>query len=316
MHIVDFVSDPVVPLHLCMTSAYRILLPLILSHSVFAINFATDARHQKTVPQAAPAAGPDSVLPGTPRSDDDYKVTFTLGHLNDGSTGTIDIRVHPGWAPAGAQRFKELLDSNFFDDSKFFRVIPGFVAQFGLAGDAKLTGKWIRKVIHDDPPMYIPNSRGRVTFATAGKDSRAVQIFINLADNTYLDSQGFTPFAEVISGMDVVDKLYSEYGEGAPLGKGPSQNAVESLGNKYLEEAFPKLSTIDSVTVFPQEGASTLWGNFGRISFILTCLVGILAIGTVTLYRTGKLEKLLAAVVQRAGQWKRSTFTDATAHQP
>lgn len=298
---------------------------IMLVHQGLAVNFVGRSAQPSDLggaEQAAPAAAPGYQLPGTPSATDEYKVVFTVGNLNDGSNGTIVMNVHPGWAPIGARRFKDLLDTNFFENSKFFRVMPGFVAQFGLAADAKASGQWMKKFIKDDPPLNIPNSRGRVTFASAGQDTRAVQIFINTANNFGLDAQNFTPFAEVTDGMDVVDKLYAGYGDGAPLGSGPGQRAIEALGNNYLDENFPKLSTIKSV-MLPLANApslwDTLWYAFWRISFTLMG-VAVIAFGVNALYRAGKLEKVLALAnlkwKELLARFQRSTSADPRVHEP
>jgi len=135
----------------------------------------------------------------------------------------------------------------FFDNVRFFRVIDGFMAQFGISGDPAVAATWREKKIRDDDTL-TQNKRGRLTFATAGKDTRTTQIFINFRDNLFLDSQGFAPFAEVVEGMDTVEKLYKGYGEGAPSGKGPDQMLCQTKGNAYLKDKFPKLSFIKSVT--------------------------------------------------------------------
>lgn len=164
--------------------------------------------------------------------------------------GDVVIRVHRGWAPRGADRFYNLVKIGYYDGCKFFRVIDGFMAQVGMHGDPAVNAKWRGAAIADDP-ITQDNTRGRVTFAAqAQPDTRTTQIFINTADNTRLKQYGaFAPFGEVVEGMEVVDSLYSGYGEGAPRGRGPSQGRIMSEGNDYLERAFPKLDTIISARV-------------------------------------------------------------------
>lgn len=181
------------------------------------------------------------------------EVTFNVANLNDGSQGQFTVLVHPEWAPLGAQRFADLVQASFFSDVRFFRVIPDFMAQFGISGDPAVAAQWRHKNIADDPNK-VSNSRGRLSFAMAGPGTRTTQIFINFKDNSFLDSQGFSPFAEVVSGMDVVDKLYGGYGEGAPSGNGPNQGAVQSQGNAYLKQSFPKLSYITSASALETTG--------------------------------------------------------------
>jgi len=167
--------------------------------------------------------------------------------LDDSRSGNFTIEVHPDWAPNGAARFKELVEGNFFPDVRFFRVVPGFMAQFGISGDPNTAAKWQNANIQDDP-VKQSNGRGYVTFATAGPNTRTTQMFINFKDNTFLDSQGFSPFGKVVSGMDTVDALYNGYGEGAPSGNGPDQGRVQQEGNAYLSQDFPKLSFVKGVT--------------------------------------------------------------------
>ena len=168
----------------------------------------------------------------------------------DTSKGAIVIAVHRDWAPLGADRFYALTKMGFYDGDRFFRALRGFVVQFGVNGDPKVNKDWSQISIKDDPPK-VSNKRGTVTFATSGPDSRSTQVFINLGDNTRLDSQGFTPFGEVTEGMENVEKFYMDYGDGPPSGSGPDQAALSDIGNSYLEEHFPKLDYIKSAKVVP-----------------------------------------------------------------
>merc|ERR1711907_344978 len=174
-----------------------------------------------------------------------YSVEFTV-NLEPGKQGTFVVEVNPSWAPLGAARFRELIDSNFFKAARFFRVIDGFMAQFGIHANPKIAAEWRDKKLKDDP-VKESNKRGMVSFATSGKNSRITQMFINFKDNSNLDGMGFSPFAQVKGdGMAVVDQLYKGYGEGAPSGKGPEQGRIQSEGNKYLKKSFPNLSYIVS----------------------------------------------------------------------
>jgi peptidyl-prolyl cis-trans isomerase A (cyclophilin A) len=172
-------------------------------------------------------------------------VQFELANLEDGSSGVVQIQLEPDWAPKGVARLEELVGIGFYQNCRFFRVLPGFVAQFGIAADPALQAKWKSNPIADDP-VRVTNERGTVVFATAGPNTRTTQLFINTnpRGNGFLDKQGFSPIGRVIQGMDLVDKLYSGYGEGAPSGRGPSQGMIQAKGNSYLEEAFPKLTYI------------------------------------------------------------------------
>ena len=164
------------------------------------------------------------------------------------SKGPFVIEVHREWAPIGADRFYNLVKNGFFEDVRFFRVISGFMAQFGIHGTPAVQSAWRAASLKDDP-VRQSNKRSTVTFATAGPDTRTTQFFINFGDNTGLDKQGFAPFGEVVSGMGVVDKINAEYGEGAPRGKGPDQGRLQSEGNAYLNKEFPKLDYIKSATI-------------------------------------------------------------------
>jgi peptidyl-prolyl cis-trans isomerase A (cyclophilin A) len=166
------------------------------------------------------------------------------------SKGTFVIEVTRAWAPLGADRFYNLVKNGYYDDCRFFRVLSGFMAQFGINGDPKLNAVWSQARIKDDP-VKQSNKRGFVTYAMGGPNTRTTQLFINYSDgNSGLDSQGFSPFGKVIgNGMKVVDSLYSGYGEGAPGGAGPDQGLVQMQGNAYLEKSFPKLDYIKSAVI-------------------------------------------------------------------
>jgi peptidyl-prolyl cis-trans isomerase A (cyclophilin A) len=166
----------------------------------------------------------------------------------DTSKGVFVVEVHRDWAPNGADRFYNLVKNGFFNGARFFRVIPGFMVQFGINGDPNVAAAWRDANIKDDP-VKQSNARGMITFATAGPDTRTTQVFINFGDNAGLDGQGFSPFGKVVEGMDVVDALYGGYGEGAPQGHGPNQGVVQRLGNAYLEKAFPKLDYINKAAI-------------------------------------------------------------------
>ncbi len=169
-----------------------------------------------------------------------YRVNF------DTSQGGFAVEVHRNWAPIGADRFYNLVKSGYYDNSRFFRVIQGFMVQFGLAASPKENLEWGK--IADDPVIQS-NKQGYITFATAGPFTRTTQVFINYGDNARLDKDGFAPFGQVVSGMDVVQKLYPEYGEGAPGGNGPAQERVTAEGNSYLDKEFPKLDYIKTAKI-------------------------------------------------------------------
>jgi peptidyl-prolyl cis-trans isomerase A (cyclophilin A) len=161
--------------------------------------------------------------------------------------GAFVIEVTRAWAPLGADRFYNLVKNGYYDNCRFFRVLKGFMAQFGINGDPKVNAVWRPARIQDDP-VKQSNKRGFVTYAMGGPNTRTTQLFINYNDrNSQLDAQGFSPFGKVISGMDIVDKLYADYGEGGE--GGPDQGRIQMEGNPYLEKSFPKLDFIKSAVI-------------------------------------------------------------------
>ena len=171
-----------------------------------------------------------------------YKAKF------DTSKGTFVIEVHRDWAPIGADRFYNLVKNGFYDDDRFFRVIQGFMVQFGINGNPQVSAQWENANLKDDP-VTQSNKPGFITFATRGPNTRTTQVFINYNDNQRLDTMGFAPFGQVTLGMEVVQSLYSGYGEGAPRGAGPSQPRMQADGNAYLASQFPKLDYITKATI-------------------------------------------------------------------
>jgi peptidyl-prolyl cis-trans isomerase A (cyclophilin A) len=166
------------------------------------------------------------------------------------SQGEFVVEARRAWAPHGVDRFHELLRMHYFDQSRFFRVVPGFIAQFGVHRDFNVHGKWREYFIADDPPQQ-KNLRGTLAFAMSGGGTRATEIFINLADDPALDQQGFVPFAKVVQGMDVVDKFYAGYGEMRPEGKYIDPTRVEGEANEYLVQRFPNLDYISKTEILP-----------------------------------------------------------------
>jgi len=165
------------------------------------------------------------------------------------SQGDFIVETSRAWAPRGADRFHELVNMRYFDEGRFFRVVKGFIAQFGVHRDFDVHGKWRNFFILDDPPRE-KNLRGTLAFAQSGPHTRATEIFINLADNPMLDAQGFVPFGKVVEGMDVIDKLYSGYGEMRPQGE-IDPGRVEEGANAYLVPRFPKLDYIKRAVFLP-----------------------------------------------------------------
>ncbi|MCA9016105.1 MAG: peptidylprolyl isomerase, partial [Planctomycetaceae bacterium] len=215
----------------------------LVAVSFVGCNSETPTGGDPEVPEAASKGGTSTT------SADDYQVLLKT------TKGDVLLQVHPEWSPKGAARFKELVELGFYDNCAFFRVIGGFMAQVGINGDPTLHAKWRDNNIMDDP-VVESNKRGYVSFAKTGApNSRSTQFFINFGDNSNLDGMGFSPFAQVISGMDVVDSLYNGYGEGAPRGGGPDQQRVVGEGNPYLKQEFPMLDYIVKATIVGQEPA-------------------------------------------------------------
>ena len=165
------------------------------------------------------------------------------------SKGDFVVEVTRAWSPAGADHFYNLVSHGYLDGVRFFRVIEGFMAQFGINGNPELAALLQEENILDDP-VVESNTRGKMTFAKASQpNSRSTQIFINLVPNTNLDALGFSPFGEIVEGMEVVDQLYSGYGEGAPQGMGPNQGRAQAEGNAYLNAEFPNLDYVERASI-------------------------------------------------------------------
>ena len=246
-----------------MNNALRIAL---LACASVALSVAAAAQTSSSAPAkkpaaGAPASGATSPVPGRyeaallhpetlrAKAPDEYEVKFVT------TAGDFTIKVHRAWSPNGADRFYNLVRHHFYDGASFFRVIHGFMAQFGLSPYPQVNAAWENANIKDDP-IKQSNHRGYITFAMSSQpNSRSTQVFINLVDNNFLDKSGFAPFGEVTEGLENVDKIYSGYGEGAPDGNGPRQDYVGARGHTYLEKNFPKLDVIRSATVVPAAAA-------------------------------------------------------------
>jgi peptidyl-prolyl cis-trans isomerase A (cyclophilin A) len=218
----------------------------ILSLIVICAAAAASACQKSDKAPATSGGAPDFHNPADPafatQAPDSFRARFAT------TKGEFVIAVHRAWAPLGADRFYNLVRSGYYDGVRFFRVLPGFMAQFGIHGDTAVTTAWRERRIPDDP-VRRTNLRGMVTFATGGPGTRTTQIFINYGSNDRLDAMGFAPFGQVVEGMDVVDKLYGGYGEGAPAGRGPDQFRLNVEGEKYLARQFPKLDKINKATI-------------------------------------------------------------------
>jgi peptidyl-prolyl cis-trans isomerase A (cyclophilin A) len=189
---------------------------------------------------AAAAAPPQLLHPDTlhAKAPSTYRASFVT------TRGTFVVTVHRAWSPRGADRFYNLVRARFFDGVTFFRVVKGFVVQFGISPDPKVSKAWQTATIKDDP-VKASNTPGTITFADAGPDTRTTQVFVNLGDNAALDGRGFSPFGRVTSGMRVVNALYGGYGE-EPTSK---QQEISTQGNAYLQKQFPKLDHIETARI-------------------------------------------------------------------
>ena len=235
----------------------KIALATGVATAIFVFNSAAIATEtDKPATQGQPTASdtgktnPALLDPGqaTTQAPDAFRVKLET------TKGDVVILVNRSWAPNGADRFYNLVKIGYYDEVAFYRVIKGFMAQCGFNGDPDVSTSWSRAKISDDPVIQT-NTRGMVTFAQpSAPDARTTQFFVNFGDNSYLKQHGaFAPFAKVIAGMDVMDSIYSGYGEGAPQGRGPSQSRVAREGNTYLKESFPKLDYITRATIVEAE---------------------------------------------------------------
>jgi peptidyl-prolyl cis-trans isomerase A (cyclophilin A) len=228
--------------------------------AVAALALAALAAGCRSAPRGAPAAPRrDPLLEPDPAveraaSPDTFVVRFET------TEGPFSVQFLRAWAPRGADRVYYLVRSGFYDSTRFFRVMPKFVAQWGAHGNPAVNRIWESRTIPDDPGRQS-NGRGTVTFATAGPNTRTTQLFVNLAGNARLDRLGFAPVGRVIDGMIHVDSLYSGYGEGPPRGKGPNQDRLAEQGNIYLQRDFPRLDYVISARVVSESARPTASGR-------------------------------------------------------
>lgn len=220
--------------------AVAFLICLLAGPSASAVAAQTKAPDEKP-----PAASDDALLKPASLAEqapEVYEVKFVT------TKGDFVVKVTRAWAPRGADRFYNLVKHGFYNGAAFFRVLDGFMAQFGLHANPSVSQAWQAARIQDDP-VKKSNRRGYLTYAMAGPNTRTTQLFINFGDNSRLDADGFSPFGQVTDGMNVVERLYGGYGEGAPSGRGPRQDLIQSQGSAYLQKEFPKLDTIKSATL-------------------------------------------------------------------
>ncbi len=219
----------------------RRILSVLLAAVVLAACGASERADGSTSnPSAAPAAlvDPDPTALSAAAPD-----SFTLVFAT--SKGEVEVRVRRAWSPLGVDRLHYLSTHEFFDGARFFRVVPGFVVQFGLSGRPEVD-KAFSSLNLDDDPVKVSNRRGTIVFATSGPNTRTTQLFINLADNPFLDEDGFSPMGEVVRGMDVVEAIHSEYLEQSNV-----QGRIEREGNEFFRRRFPALDSITRVTISP-----------------------------------------------------------------
>lgn len=185
-----------------------------------------------------------------PKASDSTRVEMVLANLkNDAEPATMIVEVYQDWAPIGYRRFLELVQSQFYNDCRFFRVVPNFVAQFGISGHPDLQKQWRQSPLRDDPVLQS-NTKGTLTFATSGPNTRTTQLFLNFKDNAYLDQQGFAPIGKIVEGLNVLEQIQDRHREQ------PKQPQIVQKGNAYLQQSFPELTYIQSMRVLlDEEGA-------------------------------------------------------------
>jgi peptidyl-prolyl cis-trans isomerase A (cyclophilin A) len=192
-----------------------------------------------TAPENKPAAAPAKQPEHTP---DVFRVNL------DTSKGAVVLEITRAWAPSGADHFYQLVRNGYYDGDRFYRVVPRFVVQFGINGDAQVSQLWSSLRIPDDP-VKQKNRKGTMTFASSGPGARTTQVFVNMRDNVSLDRQGFAPIGRVAEGIEVLERLCGGYGDMPPRGSGPDGVEIERQGNTYLENHFPRLDYIKKATV-------------------------------------------------------------------
>jgi peptidyl-prolyl cis-trans isomerase A (cyclophilin A) len=220
----------------------------LLAASIVAIGCSHGSPLLRPTPEELLAPAPDS-----------FRVEFQT------TRGSFAVMAHRDWAPYGVDRFYFLVDNGYYDGTYFFRVVKGYVAQWGISGVPRIDSAWRGRTIGDDP-VVRGNQRGMIAFARSGPHSRNTQLYVDLADNPKLDTLGgigFAPIAQVVDGMSVVETLYAGYGEGPPRGKGPSQDSIARSGNAYLKRNFPLLDHILTARV------TRAWGDTLRASMML-----------------------------------------------
>lgn len=190
--------------------------------------------------EAKPAVAVEDTSKWPTTAPDVFKLKFEC------SNGDFVLELHKDWAPLGVERFYEICKEGVYNDARFFRVVPGFMVQWGIPADPNLAAQWKEATIKDDPVIQT-NSPGMISFATSGPHSRTTQVFINYGDNKRLDGMGFAPFGKVVEGMDVVKAINAQHGER------PNQGMIQAKGNEYLKAAFPELDYVKTVRLLTEE---------------------------------------------------------------
>lgn len=191
-------------------------------------------------------SGDHSALLDTTRSAEIAPEVFRVRF--ETSRGPFVVEAHHAWSPWAVDRFYYIVRNGFYDSTRFFRVLPGYIAQFGINGDPRIAASWRQRLFPDDTVPHQSNLRGRITFANAGPNTRNTQLFIDLRNNPNLD-QNYAPIGEIVEGMNVVDSLWNGYGDGPPGGRGPDQSRLFSEGNQYLVKEFPKLDYVKTARI-------------------------------------------------------------------
>ena len=224
-----------------MMRKYLVMLAILLAA---ALGLESARARAPQAPSGQPAFDPALLQPEklTATAPETFTVRFST------TKGDFDVRVTRAWAPRGADRFYNLVQHSFYDQASFFRVVSGFMVQFGISAYPDVARAWNSARIPDDP-VKQSNKRRMITYATSGQNARTTQVFINYADNSSLDKQGFAPFGEVVSDMRIVEKLYSGYGDAPPGGHGPEQNLILTQGKAYLDKNFPQLDSIKTAKI-------------------------------------------------------------------
>lgn len=231
-----------------MRCSFIVLTSVVLTAATVAAQTPAPKPAPKPAPATAAPAAPKAPAPNrllnpaalTAKAPDMFKVKF------DTTKGPVVLLLHRDWAPKGVDRFYNMTRNGYFTGVRFFRVIPNFMAQFGISGDPAVSDAWEKVRLTDDPPNMKSNVRGILTYGTTGQpNSRGTQLFINYKDNSYLDKQGFVPIGEVVEGMELVDMLYADYGA-APQNE---QGTLVSQGNKYMASKYPKLDYIKTAVI-------------------------------------------------------------------